>query len=69
MMSLVVMDLPKHNSSFLTLLGKPRFKVIASLHDWRNNTLQFQSRDGAVVNLKYQEDWNPLHYLSLHPLT
>ena len=52
-MSFVVMDLPRHSSSFSTLLGRPWLRAATALHDWRTNTLQFQSRDGAVkVNLK-----------------
>ena len=52
-MSFAVMDLPQHSSSFSALLGRPWLRAVAALHDWRNNTLQFQSRDGAVkVNLK-----------------
>lgn len=47
-MSFTVTDLPRHSSSFLALLGIPWLKVAVALHDWRNNTLQFQSKDGAV---------------------
>ena len=52
LIAFVVMDLPLHNSSFSILLGRPWLKVVAIMHDWKNNTLILQSRDGVVkVNL------------------
>ena len=52
LIAFVVMDLPSHNSSFLFLLGRPWLKAVLVMHDWKNNTLLLQSRDGAIkVNL------------------
>ena len=53
LVAFVVMNLPPHSSSYSILLGRPWLKVVAVMHDWKNNTLMLQSREGAVkVDLK-----------------
>ena len=48
LIAFVVMDLPLHSTSFSIILGRPWLKVAAVMHDWKNNTLILQSRDGVV---------------------
>ena len=53
LVAFVVMNLPAHSSSYSILLGRPWLRVAIVIHDWKNNTLMLQSRDGAVkVNLR-----------------
>ena len=53
LIAFVVMELPLHSSFFSILLGRPWLKAVVVMHDWKNNTLILQSRDGVVkVNLK-----------------
>ena len=53
LVAFVVMNLPSHNSSYSILLGRPWLKAAAVMHDWKNDTLILQSREGAVkVNLR-----------------
>jgi len=53
LVTFIVMNLPSHSSSFFIILGRSWLKVVARMHDWKNNTLLLQSPDGAIkVNMK-----------------
>lgn len=52
LVAFVVMNLPPHSSSYSIPLRRMWLKVVAIMHDWKNNTLMLQSRYGLVkVNL------------------